>query len=52
MTRLSLFEDLPPRRSCDQDGHDEAATETDWGAPHGVRMTWTCRACGEIRGRC
>lgn len=32
--------------------HVEDRTETDWGEPYGVRMTWTCRHCGGIRGRC
>jgi hypothetical protein len=27
-------------------------TDTDWGAPYGVRMTWTCETCGLVRGRC
>jgi len=31
---------------------NEEKTETDWGKPYGVRMTWTCRDCGKIRGRC
>lgn len=30
----------------------EEPTETDWGPPYGVRMTWTCKACGRVRGRC
>lgn len=29
----------------------ELKTETDWGAPWGVRMTWTCRDCQRVRGR-
>lgn len=31
---------------------DEEKSETDWGLLYGVRMTWTCRDCGHIRGRC
>jgi len=31
---------------------DELKTDTDWGSPYGVRMTWTCLACGHVRGRC
>lgn len=30
---------------------DELDTDTDWGPPYGVRMTKTCLACGQIRGR-
>lgn len=29
----------------------EIETDTDWGAPWGVRMTATCKACGSVRGR-
>lgn len=29
----------------------ELRTETDWGKPWGMRMTWTCRDCGRVRGR-
>ena len=30
----------------------EEKTETDWGPPYGLRMTWTCTRCKRIRGRC
>ena len=29
----------------------EQKTDTDWGPPYGVRMTWTCEACKRVRGR-
>ena len=29
----------------------EEKTETNW-LGYGVRMTWTCAACGRVRGRC
>lgn len=37
-------------KSC-QHRHEEK-TDTDWGKPYGLRMTWTCLACGHVRGRC
>jgi hypothetical protein len=48
----SLFDELVPEPDCARAGHTWAKTETDWGPPYGVRLTWTCAACGEIRGRC
>lgn len=30
----------------------ESKTDTYWGSKYGWRMTWTCLACGNIRGRC
>jgi hypothetical protein len=30
----------------------EEKTDTDWGPPWGLRMTFTCVRCGRIRGRC
>jgi hypothetical protein len=29
----------------------EVKTDTDWGLRYGIRMTWTCITCGEVRGR-
>lgn len=30
----------------------EEMNETDWGPPWGIRMTWICKRCKHIRGRC
>jgi len=30
----------------------EEMTETDWGPPWGLRLTWTCKRCKRVRGRC
>lgn len=46
--------DVYPKLAFEDDTclhREEERTETDWGPPYGRRMTWTCRACGEVRGR-
>lgn len=49
---LDLVEIEDAKRDPDTCEHrHEVKTETDWGPPYGIRMTWTC-ACGRIRGRC
>lgn len=32
--------------------HREQKTETQWPGEAFNRLTWTCEACGRIRGRC
>lgn len=48
-----LFGDVesPKRREEDCAHQREEKTETDWGPPYGLRLTWTCHDCGRIRGR-
>jgi hypothetical protein len=52
--QLQELRDRRARRSCIQGEHQWMKTETDWGPPFGVRLTWTCAkpGCGEVRGRC
>ncbi len=49
----TLFGDAPaPPRDCARAGHLYTETMTTWPDETFERMTWTCTACGDVRGRC
>jgi hypothetical protein len=49
LTTPRLFEE--PEPDCTV-AHDWQPTVTTWLGETIERLTWTCRRCGEIRGRC
>jgi len=48
--QIEIEEDRAKPEECKH--RYEEKTDTWWGAKYGWRMTYTCRACGNIRGRC
>jgi rubrerythrin len=48
---MEAGEPKPKQADCRHPRDRQEKTNTDWGSPYGVRMTWTCRDCGYVTGR-